>query len=449
MTAPEQQLVVAATGDAIVTHRIQTNPDPRFHTLAQLLRDASVALTNLEMVFPGAERHPATTMHGTPMGGDQALIAELEWLGIDLYSLGNNHAVDYGIDGLKDTLREMERRGLAYAGAGRTLRQALAPCYFDVPAGRVALVAAGSSNARLALAADPGIADAGRPGIAPVRVYKTHYVAEERFATLREIIAETGVDVAARSTTAPGIHFPYPDKGIYDPPPPDGFAVEAVHFAPSDRPRVQTDAIEDDVLALERSVNEAARQADLVLVALHCHEGADGRWNVETPAEFLQPLARRMIDAGAHAVLGHGPHMLRGVELYRGLPICYSLGNFIFNLEVIDAFPTEVYTQQGMPATSVVADLYDRVTGYSDQARFWESVVPRLTFSNGQLETAELHPITLGRGLSRGRRGCPILASPEEGQEILRRVARLSEQFDTTLEIETSGDGVVGRLPIS
>jgi len=45
------------------------------------------------------------------------------------------------------------------------LREARQPCYFDAPGGRVAFVAAGSSNARLALAADIGIGDAGRPSI--------------------------------------------------------------------------------------------------------------------------------------------------------------------------------------------------------------------------------------------------------------------------------------------
>jgi poly-gamma-glutamate synthesis protein (capsule biosynthesis protein) len=449
VSGPGQRLVITGSGDAMVTHRIRRNPDPSFAALAQMLRDASVSLTNLEMVFPGLTRYPSTTMHGTPMAADQALIGELEWLGIDLYSLGNNHATDYGIEGLQDTLAEMDRRGLVYAGAGRTLRQALEPKYIDVPGGRVALVAAGSSNARLALAADPGIGDAGRPGIAPIRVYKTHFVAEESFGALRDIISQTGVDVAARSTTAPGIHFPYPDKGIYDPPPVGGFAVEAVHFAPSDRPRVQTDALEVDILALERSVHEAARQADLVLVALHCHEGADGRWNIEAPAEFLRPLAHRLIDAGAHALLGHGPHMLRGMEMYRGRPICYSLGNFVFNLEATASFPIEVYTQQGMPADSTVADLYDRVTGYADEPRFWESVVPRLTFNNGVLESAELHPITLGGGLPRGQRGCPVLASAHDGERILERVARLSEPFDTAVTVARDGDRVVGHLPVS
>ena len=50
----------------------------------------------------------------------------------------------------------------------------------------------------------------------------------------------------------------------------------------------------------------------------------------------LRRWSRQVIDAGADAVIGHGPHVLRGIEFYQGRPIVYSLGNFVtyrgFNL---------------------------------------------------------------------------------------------------------------------
>jgi poly-gamma-glutamate synthesis protein (capsule biosynthesis protein) len=338
-------------------------------------------------------------------------------------------------------LEALERKNMRYA-----LREARQPCYFDAPGGRVAFVAAGSSNARLALAADIGIGDAGRPGIAPVRVQKTHYIKTERFGALRDMLAEAGVNIASTGTTAPGIHFPYPDRNVYDSPPPGGIAVESVHFVADDNPRVQTDALERDVQALISVVDEARRMADLVVVALHCHEGLQGRWNTDVPAEFLQPLAHRLIDAGAHAIVGHGPHMLRGVELYRNRPICYSLGNFIFNLETTAAFPLEVYEQQGMPLSSTTADLYDAVTGYQKQPFFWESVVAQFTFSDGELATSELHPITMGPGVPRSRRGTPMLTDLEEGVRILSRLDGLSRPFGTKVEIDRRDGRCFGRM---
>ncbi|MFC0452213.1 CapA family protein [Rhodococcus jostii] len=437
---------VVATGDAIVTHRISANPNANFTALVDLLRSTDVTITNVEMVFPGPGRKPSTTFHGTHLGVEPELLSEFEWLGINLYGMANNHASDYGTDGLVASLEELEKRGLAYAGAGRTLREARQPRYFDAPGGRVAFISAGSSNARLSLAADPGIADAGRPGIAPVRLQKTHYIRQDRFEELREILADAGVNVTSSGTTAPGIHFPYPDRNVYDPPPPGGIAVEGVHFVPDANPRVQEDALTRDVEALQYVVDEARRQADLVIVGLHCHEGIQGRWNNEVPAEFLRPLAHGLIDAGAHGVVGHGPHMLRGVELYKGRPICYSLGNFVFNLEVISAFPPEVYEQQGMAPTSTTADLYDAVTGYADQPKFWESVVARFSYEDGVLTGTELHPITLGRTEPRSRRGCPEFASPDDAIRILEHLDELSEPFGSRVKIERTGDFYVGRI---
>jgi poly-gamma-glutamate capsule biosynthesis protein CapA/YwtB (metallophosphatase superfamily) len=437
---------VLATGDAIVAHRVSLNPDPDFVRLVDLVRSTDVSIANVEMVFPGEQRRPSTTMHGIPLGVDPDLLGELQWFGFDMYGMANNHATDYGTDGLVASLEHLDHRRMAYAGAGRTLRLARAPRYMDTAGGRVAFIAAGSSNSRLALAADCGVEDLGRPGIAPIRLRRTHYVDPTRLAELQDILTEVGVDVSARSTTAPGIHFPYPDKNIYDSPLPGGFAVDSVHFAPSDEPRIQTDALEADVDALLSVVHEASRQADLVIVALHCHEGRQGRWNSDAPAEFLQPLAHRLIDGGAHAVVGHGPHMLRGVEIYNGRPICYSLGNFIFNLEVMSAFPMEVYQQQGMPANSSAADLFDRVTGYRDEPRFWESVAVKFSFEDGRLKESELWPVTLGRDEQRSRRGCPRMASQEDGARILERLDELSRPLGGTVQIQRLDGRAIGRL---
>ena len=91
-----------------------------------------------------------------------------------------------------------------------------------------------------------------------------------------------------------------------------------------------------DVPAAQRLVGQAAEQADVVLVTIHAGaEGAD-QTHVRPGSEvFLgedrgdaMAFSRAVIDAGADAVLGAGPHVLRGMEWYRGRLIAYSLGNF-------------------------------------------------------------------------------------------------------------------------
>lgn len=102
-----------------------------------------------------------------------------------------------------------------------------------------------------------------------------------------------------------------------------------------------------DLLDIPRSaavVDSIRGLVDLLVVTFH--GGAEGARALHVPevAESLgreprgelRTWARAVIDAGADAVVGHGPHVLRGIEFYRGKPIAYSLGNFLtyrgFNL---------------------------------------------------------------------------------------------------------------------
>lgn len=102
-----------------------------------------------------------------------------------------------------------------------------------------------------------------------------------------------------------------------------------------------------DLLDLDRSaavVDSIRPLADLVVVTFH--GGAEGTRALHVPEVpeslareprgDLRHWARAVIDAGADAVVGHGPHVLRGIEFYRDKPIAYSLGNFLtyrgFNL---------------------------------------------------------------------------------------------------------------------
>lgn len=103
-----------------------------------------------------------------------------------------------------------------------------------------------------------------------------------------------------------------------------------------------------DLLDITRSaavVDSVRTLVDLLVVTFH--GGAEGARALHVPevAESLgqeprgelRAWARAVIDAGADAVVGHGPHVLRGIEFYRGKPIAYSLGNFLtyrgFNLD--------------------------------------------------------------------------------------------------------------------
>jgi len=86
--------------------------------------------------------------------------------------------------------------------------------------------------------------------------------------------------------------------------------------------------VEKDVV---RDIRRARQQADIVILFLHWGEELE-----EQPLPQQQALARRLIDAGADAIIGAHPHVTQTIDWYKGHPVVYSLGNFLF-----DYFPTD------------------------------------------------------------------------------------------------------------
>jgi hypothetical protein len=104
-----------------------------------------------------------------------------------------------------------------------------------------------------------------------------------------------------------------------------------------------------DIPAARKRVQETARKAEIVIVTFH--GGAEGSDKTHVPrgSEYffgenrgnLRAFAHAVVDAGADLVVGHGPHVLRGMEVYKGRLIAYSLGNFggyeVFGLSPVTA----------------------------------------------------------------------------------------------------------------
>ncbi|HEU5423264.1 MAG TPA: CapA family protein, partial [Nitrolancea sp.] len=186
--------------------------------------------------------------------------------------------------------------------------------------------------------------------------------------------------------------------------------------------------------------------ADLVILSLHHHEeGA----STEDPAAFARDFARQMIEAGADLVVGHGSHLLRGLELYQGKPIFYSLGNFIAQNDLTYKLPADDYEQFRVDPNLTPGEVYrqrseDGAKGFPADSRYWETLVPLLRFEGGALKEIALYPVTLGHGQPTSRRGRPRLAEGEQAGVILERFAALSRPFGT--EIEVGSDRAEVRL---
>ncbi len=415
---------MALTGDAIITRAISPFKEPAFLELMELVRSADVSFTNLEVLFHDYEPSPASQSGGTYMRAEPKLAKELVWAGFDMVSMANNHTGDYGYDGMRLTRSHAESAGLVTAGAGEDLYEAREARFLETHEGRVALISASSTFSDASRAGAPRGGVRGRPGLNPLRFTSTQVVLPAHLEEMRGVLLKMGQRV-----TEPGQPL-----SVF------GTRVEAGEPA-----RVRTEPNADDLQAIADVVRNAKALADFVIVSIHAHNQGD----------YLKVFARAMVDAGATVVVGHGPHHLTGIEIYKGRPIFYSLGDFIFQNETLLRLPYDNYEPYGIADDmgKWVADFNasryrNETTGFPVNREIWESVVAMPTWDGGRLLSLELHPITLGFGRPAAVRGRPLLADRELGRKIIQDLIDRSSPYGTTIEWDAArGIGVVRLSP--
>ncbi|MFC0407259.1 CapA family protein [Roseomonas elaeocarpi] len=432
-------LRLALTGDSILQRRLLSRSDETLRPLFDLIRGTDVAFTNLEVLANDYRGDPALESGGSHFGAPAWVLDELSEAGFGLFATATNHCLDYGISGLLHTIEALDARGLSYAGIGRQLEDARRPVYYGHPQGTVAMLSCSSSFAKGQEASAQTVDMPGRPGLNPLRIETVHEVTPTQLAALREIAEGLGLEGQRQQNLKMGFGFPPSDPAI--------FPLGGMDFRAAERTALRTKPKEKDVESMIRWIREARGLSDLVLVSVHAHEQGATK---EDPAEFLPLFARRMIEAGADLVVGHGPHLLRGLEIHQGKPIFYSLGNFIGQNELVPRIPADGYERfRADPAMTPGAVYQKRVDhdrgGFPSDRRFWESVMPVLTYRDGALAAMEFHPVSLGLGEARHLRGRPRLAEGEEAERILGRFADLSRPFGTEIRI----DGARASLPVS
>ncbi|MDP9365904.1 MAG: CapA family protein [Chloroflexota bacterium] len=429
---------LALTGDNIVMRRISVHQDEPSRRLVDLIRDADVAFTNLEVLPNDFRGYPALECGGTHLAAPSFVLDDLLAMGFDLFACANNHSLDYSIEGLVATIEALERRDTAFAGIGRTLADARMPVYLDHGTGSLALIACTSTFAKGQEAGEQRPDMQGRPGLNPLRFDTTHEVTRDQLETLRTIADRLGLEQQRLERIQLGFAFP-PDAE-------DIFPFLDANFREADQPAIKTTPKAQDLEAIVTWAREARTRADTLVVSFHGHEQGTSK---EEPPEFVRSFAHRMIDEGADVVVGHGPHLLRGMEIYGGKPIFYSLGNFVGQNELVYKLPADSYERFRVDLSKTPGEVFRTRTegdtkSFPADKRYWQTVVPILQFANGRLDRIEVVPVSLGHGEASHRRGRPRLAEGTEANEILTRFAALSEGFGTMMERE--GERAVVRL---
>lgn len=422
-TVAQDRLTMALTGDSIITRKLSVYEEPEFLAMIDLLRGADLAFTNVEILFHDWESYPMSSSGGTYMRAQPELVQEFVWAGIDIGSLANNHSGDYGPPAMLLTEKYIREAGIVAAGIGRSLAEAREAKFIETKDGRVAVISLASTYPNHSVAGKSRDDIPARPGLNPLRFRTTYEVTRDQLEGVRATMRDLKMNPPASG---------------------DSLSFLRNRFELADAPGVRTEPHPEDMAEIAMIVSNARRQADHVMVTIHAHEGAPGPNSRMEPAQFLVTFARAMVDAGASVFVGHGPHALRAIEIYKGAPILYSLGDFIFQNETLQRLPYENYYRLGLDESDGLADFNEArynndTTGFPAIPEIWEAVIAVPEWSGQQLVELTLHPITLGFGQPRHVRGRPMFAEGELADKILQDLVRLSEPYGTQFEIE---DGV-------
>ncbi|MEU9818292.1 CapA family protein [Pseudonocardia alni] len=420
------ELVLAAVGDLVLDDRITPVVEAQAPALVSALRRADTTIGNFETTaidFDTFTGWPEAEPGGSWLVSSPSSVDDLRDLGIDMVSRANNHATDWGVAGLLSTSRALDSCGIVHAGAGRTLTGAREPAYRTTRAGRVALVSAATRYQPMSRASDPMGPVPGRPGINGIRTRKVFRVPPADMRAVRAIHAAQRPESLHPATEAADAR-----NGTT--------TIGDTTFLESDGlPGPDWSLHEDDVHRFRVDVRQAAQTADVVAVALHTHE--PGNWS-DRPPRFLEELAHLAIDEGADLILGHGPHRVRGIEIYRSRPVFYSLGNFAFLQNRQFPLTPETWQRQGAsPETHTTAEVLElkRTRGVFAKRVWFESFVPEIRFVDGVPTHVSITPIDLTYDADPvGNRGIPRLCEPGHAGRVLHELHALSRAYGTDLK---------------
>lgn len=162
--------------------------------------------------------------------------------------------------------------------------------------------------------------------------------------------------------------------------PPEGYMID----------EDKADVARPDMKTLGEEVKAARQQCDFLVVSFHWGKEFDSY-----PGERQREMAHAAIDSGAGIILGHHPHVLQGVEEYKGRLIFYSLGNFVFDRQLHEGTD--------------------------------EAVMVDMTVEDGECKEVRIIPVRIEE--------CrPIIVRGQEAETILGRYRDLSEGYGAELE---------------
>jgi poly-gamma-glutamate synthesis protein (capsule biosynthesis protein) len=403
---------VGAVGDLIISRPLSQYDSrlPGFKAVLDLLHHNDALCGNMESTI-----FDARAFNGAPYSWDgdwtnsslPAVAQDLHAMGFGLVSRANNHVMDWGPEGMRETGRWLDEAGIIHAGTGENRGLARAAQFLETVKARVALVSVASTFRPTTEALPTEGAAPGRPGLSALHLTKVIELPEPAMAAL------AAVDCASHGRhcgTSPAV------LDLFE-----------THYRVGPRFAYAYRMDDEDLAEILKSIREAKQNADFVIVSIHSHEcsiGCDDDEAPRGPGDFLKPLAHAAVDSGADLFVTTGNHNLGPIEIYdspiRGRrPIFYGLGNFFWS-DIQLPLPHDLFQgNRAMLAKAWVdptkATDYDLTAPLNRQSFAHEftfhGVIAQCRFQDNALAEIRLHPVEEGYGAPLTESGIPRLVT--------------------------------------
>lgn len=404
--------VVTAVGDVLMQEPMSKLMSPE---LLDVLRSADTTVGNMEVYM--VDRRTWTQGFGNNWSPKE-MARDFADMGFDMLVSGEGQG---GEAGMRESLKYLDEVDIGLAGYGANEGIARTAVLQHTPKGTIALHASYPVT---------GNADWAGPapesyGLNPFRLTAVNVVTAAQLEQLRAIR-----DAAAKTR----------GETVNDSP--DRVTVMGTRYMAGPKTgEFQFDVNPADRRAAILSVRNAKLYADFSMFSMHAHQN---RYAFQAysqdhyPAQYLIDLARDLVDNGMDMYVGHGNHTMQGIEIYKGRPIYYNLGNFSVHRFGLDDAGTVG------PMTPIESG--EQGNQWLQQAINQRAYVAQNIYQDGWLEEIRIYPVDLGGAPGPDRRpwsrtDVPMTPKPELAREILAQVQEYSRPFGTQIRIEVDDLG--------
>ena len=354
------------------------DPHSIFKHVKQITRQGDIGFCQLETNL--SLRGTASPQARLPMRAHPESAIAIRDAGFNVVSFAGNHCMDWGQEAFFDTIESLEEQGISVIGVGRNIQEARRPALLEIKGTKIAFLA---YNSILPMAY---WAEVDRPGCVPMRAWT--------------------------------------------------FYEQIEHDQPGTPCRIHTFPHRDDLKAMKDDIQKTKSENDIVILSMH--------WGIHfVPAQladYQREIARVAIDSGADLILGHHAHILKGIEVYKGKVIMYSLCNFAIDLpfpEGLDDSPSFKEIQALNPSWKPDPE-YPTYTMPPDSRK---TIITKCVISDKLVKRVSFIPTMINK------KSRPVIlkAKDEQFEEVLRYMEDITGDQGLETEFRIDGDEVIIR----